>query len=101
MGKVLKFEAGFLVETDVLAEFVAGEVPAGAIDGANRVFTTATTFTPTTLSVYRNGQLQTKGSDYTISESGGAGTGFDTVTFAVPCTPKTGGVVLVNYVPTP
>lgn len=36
--------------------------------------------------VYRNGLRQNlgTGSDYTVSESGGAGTGYDTITFIGP-----------------
>ena len=75
--------------------------PAGAINGVNRIFTTPEDFVHNgdkTIRVYRNGQRQTVDEDYTVSESGGVGTGFDTVTFAVGCTPKTDDVVLVDYV---
>jgi hypothetical protein len=76
--------------------------PAGAIDGANVVFTTPDLFVQDPpdfqITVFRNGQQQTLNGDYTVSESGGVGTGFDTVTFAVACTPKVGGIVLVDYV---
>jgi hypothetical protein len=76
--------------------------PAGAIDGANVVFTTPDFFDQDPpdyqIKVMRNGQQQTLGGDYTVSESGGAGTGYDTVTFAVACTPKSGEIVLVDYV---
>ena len=78
------------------------EAPVGAIDGVNVTYTTADFFcqdpTDEAIKVYRNGQLQTEGADYTASESGGAGTGFDTITFAVGCTPKTGEVLRVDYV---
>lgn len=74
----------------------------GLINGANVTYTTTDFFVhdppDDTINVYRNGQLQTQGDDYTVSESGGAGTGFDTVTFAVGCTPKTGEVLRVDYV---
>ena len=77
-------------------------VPAGAIDGANVVFTTPDFFRQDPpdfqIKVFRNGQQQTLGGDYTVSESGGAGTGYDTLTFAVGCTPKSGEIVLVDYV---
>jgi hypothetical protein len=77
-------------------------VPAGAIDGANAVFTTPDFFDQDPpnfqIAVFRNGQQQTLGGDYTVSESGGVGTGYDTVTFAVICTPKSGEIVTVDYV---
>ena len=76
--------------------------PAGLVDGANAVFTTPDFFQQDPpdyqIKVFRNGQLQSLGNDYTVSESGGAGTGFDTVTFAVACTPKAGESITVDYV---
>lgn len=78
------------------------ETPAGAVDGVNDTYTTADPFchnpTDETINVFRNGVLQTQGDDYTVSESGGPGTGFDTITFAVGCIPKTGEVLRVDYV---
>lgn len=61
------------------------ETLTGTINGTNTVFTTAVDFTAGTEAVYFNGvrQFPGAGNDYTISESGGVGTGFDTVTFAV------------------
>ena len=75
-------------------------VPAGTIDGANTDFTTPEEFVQETnivIRVYRNGQRETLGGDYTVSESGGAGTGYDTVSFIPPATPKTGEVIRVDY----
>lgn len=76
--------------------------PAGAIDGANVVFTTPDFFCQDPpdfqIKVFRNGQQQTLAGDYTVSESGGVGTGYDTVSFAVACTPKAGEIILVDYV---
>ena len=60
---------------------VTGEVPSGVIDNANTDFTTANDFQPGTERVYYNGERLKSGAgnDYTISESGGLGTGFDTI----------------------
>ena len=61
------------------------EVLAGTINGINKVFTTAVDFVAGSQSVFFNGVRQHPGAsnDYTISESGGVGTGYDTVTFDV------------------
>ena len=57
----------------------------GLINGANTSFTTAADFINGSESVYFNGVRQTEGvgCDYVRSESGGVGTGYDTITFAV------------------
>lgn len=66
----------------------------GAIDGVNTVFTTPDKFLndgTTSIFVYLNGvRLELGvGNDYTLSESGGAGTGYDTVTLPfAPVPPK-------------
>jgi len=64
---------------------VRGETPTGLINDANTSFTTAADFINGSESVYFNGVRQTEGvgSDYVRSESGGVGTGYDTITFAV------------------
>jgi hypothetical protein len=59
--------------------------PAGDKDGVNLVYTTPDYFLQDSLStirIYRNGQRLSEGSgnDYTVSESGGVGTGYDTIT---------------------
>ena len=68
---------------------VVGEVPGGPIDGVNKDFTTAAKFLETSLRVYKNGQRLREGAtiDYVISESGGSGSGFDTITLAIPPMP--------------
>lgn len=59
----------------------------GARDGVNTVFTTPNLFvrTPFEEVVYYNGVVQEEGvgNDYVVSESGGAGTGYDTITLSV------------------
>lgn len=75
-------------------------VPAGIIDGSNPNFVTPEDFvqaSPLVIRVYRNGQRQTLGGDYSVSESGGVGTGYDTITFIAPAIPKTGEVIRVDY----
>jgi len=64
---------------------VYNEVLTGLINGVNTVFTTSADFEAGTEAVYFNGLRQHPGvgNDYIISESGGVGTGFDTITFAV------------------
>lgn len=75
-------------------------VPIGSINGSNTVFSTPDDFIhdgTTNESVYLRGKrlLEGVGNDYVASESGGAGTGYDTLTFAVA--PKAGDNILVDY----
>lgn len=55
----------------------------GVIDGVNTVFTLAEEFKDGSETIFVNGVEQESGigCDYVTSESGGAGTGFDTITF--------------------
>lgn len=57
----------------------------GTKDGVNQTFTTPDIFVEGTLRVFYNGVRLHKGvtHDYTTSESGGIGTGFDTMVFTV------------------
>jgi len=75
------------------------ETPSGVLNGINTDFTTASDFDPTTLSVSYNGQLQKQGSgeDFTVHESGGIGTGHDTIRFVRPKLPRSGDEILVSY----
>jgi hypothetical protein len=57
----------------------------GDKDGVNMVYTTPDYFVqsdPTVIKIFRNGQKLRLGSsnDYVVSESGGLGTGYDTIT---------------------
>lgn len=75
-------------------------IPAGAIDGVNLVFTTPDFFIhdgQTDEAVYLRGKRlrEGAGNDYTAIESGGAGTGFDTLVLARA--PKAGDNFLVDY----
>lgn len=72
----------------------------GTIDGANKVFSTAQAFTrasPFQEAVYRRGLRLTPGAgnDYVASESGGAGTGYDTITYTEA--PKSGDVHHIDF----
>jgi len=71
------------------AHIVIREVPTGATDGVNTVFTLANTPVATTECVFANGLLQNVGggNDYTISGA--------TITFNTA--PDAGSVILVNY----
>ena len=85
----------------VFADLRLDITPAGVIDGVNLVFTTPEKFTqvaPLTILVYRNGQRQALGGDYSVSESGGIGTGYDTITFVAGAKLKPGAVLRVDYV---
>lgn len=74
----------------------------GPLNGANQTFTTTQKFTRTTGKeewVYYNGVLQEFGAteDYTVSESGGAGTGYDTINFSIA--PKSKEKLEIIYIP--
>lgn len=81
------------------------EILTGPINSINTVFTTVVAFLPGTEAVYFNGvrQVPSVGNDYTISESGGVGTGYDTITFAVAprarAGPRQNDRVTIDYTP--
>lgn len=61
----------------------------GTKNQINHVFTTPEKFVHLSgnsikIKIYRNGQRQFLHGDYEVSESGGSGTGFDTITFYKP-----------------
>ena len=69
---------------------VEGETPVGAIDGTNAAFTIASTpSVASSLMVFRNGILQSAGSDYSFSGK--------TITFAAGSIPQTADVLQVSY----
>lgn len=74
-----------------------GVVLVGTINGSNLVFTTPDEFVHATLRVFYNGVRVHEPEDYAASESGGPGTGFDTVTFVAGFAPKTGDRLLADY----
>jgi hypothetical protein len=75
----------------------------GLVDSINTVFATPVSFRPGAEIVFWDGVRVQEGADYVRSESGGLGTGFDTITFAVPprsrSVPKEDSVVSIQYVP--
>jgi hypothetical protein len=81
-----------------------GVVPDGVLNGTNTVFTLPggekALHAPPSLQIklYRNGLRQNigVGCDYTVSESGGVGTGFDTLT--LDPAPLSYEILLVDFV---
>jgi prefoldin subunit 5 len=73
------------------ASFVDGEIPSGAINGVNLVFTLANAPNPaTSLKLYKNGVLLQQNTDYTLSGS--------TITFASPnIAPLSGDLLTAFY----
>ena len=87
-----------------LSSFREDEQLVGAVNGSNQVYTLpnsekAVVADPgVKIKVYYNGQRLHEGgaNDYTTSESGGAGTGFDTVTLLF-VSPRPGDIVTADY----
>ncbi len=76
----------------------------GTLDGINRVFTTPDKFIQGTLDgnffsimVFHNGQELIPNIDFTVSESGGVGTGYDTITF-ISFVPNSNSTLVATYV---
>lgn len=79
-----------ITSTSVTVAFVDGEVPSGAVNGNNTVFTLSQTPSPTTsLEVYLNGLMEQGGVDYTLAGN--------TITFSAKETPATGDVIQAYY----
>lgn len=73
-----------------LPSFVDGETPSGVIDGVNLSFTLSGTPEPVaSLQVFRNGLLQKRGTDYTISGS--------SLVFVPASVPQAGDLLLAYY----
>lgn len=66
---------------------VTGEIPSGATDGVNRLFSLAHIPITSTMVVYLNGLFEVFGTDYTVNGN--------QITFSVP--PNAGGVVSITY----
>ena len=74
--------------------FTDGEVPSGAVNGANASFTlSAAPAPPTSLALYRNGVLQKTGLDYTLAGN--------TVQFTAASIPQNGDMLVATYRVTP
>lgn len=79
-----------------------GEALLGVVDGVNTVFSTTSPFLRTggvQEMVYLRGVRRYEGAlaDYEAVESGGLGTGYDTIVFASP--PRPGDALLIDYYP--
>ena len=72
----------------------------GVKDGVNATFTTPTKFKPDTIKVFFNGLRQKigVGNDFIVTESGGVGTGYDTVILDVSLAPYANESVVAEYV---
>ena len=75
----------------------------GAQDGVNRTFMTPDIFLDGIfgdnefhISIRHNGRWMVQDEEFVISESGGSGTGYDTITF-ITFAPKADSEILVNY----
>jgi len=69
-------------------KFVWGEIPTGAINGTNQVFTTASAYSPGLLAVFLNGMRQRHPADY--SETGSQ-------TFQFVAAPLSGDSISIDY----
>ena len=77
------------------------EVPLlGTKDHSNLIFTTPDKFLPTTLAVYLNGIRIRQGldEDYVVSESGGPGAGYDTITLNPAFAPRLNEQLIADYI---
>jgi hypothetical protein len=75
----------------------------GDVDGVNRIFTTPDKFINGTyqsntfkIQVFHNGRALLETEDYIVSESGGVGTGYDTIIF-VSFVPLSNSKIFANY----
>jgi hypothetical protein len=75
----------------------------GDVDGVNRIFTTPDKFINGTyqsntfkIQVFHNGRALLETEDYIVSESGGIGTGYDTIIF-VSFVPLSNSKIFANY----
>lgn len=73
----------------VLPSFVTAEIPGGAVDGTNGIFTLANAPSGTSLMLFRNGLLLNPGADYSLSGS--------TIQFASPAVPQPQDALVAAY----
>jgi hypothetical protein len=86
----LQGSSGGSAALSVSAAFVDGEIPTGTLDGSNKVFTLSQTPVPAaSLSLYRNGLVQTAGLDYAASGP--------ILTFLTGATPQPGDALIAYY----
>jgi len=81
-------ECSIDLDIDVTQVLRWNMTPAGLKDGLNLIYSLAEAVLPSTFRLYRNGIRQLEdvaGScDFTLSESGGVGTGYDRITITAP-----------------
>ena len=84
------------------SKFRSGVQPSGAINGVNTVFSTPESFRHDPpnfdIAIYFNGQRVLRDDDFTVSESGGVGSGYDTITTLF--TLKPGDKIWADYIAT-
>lgn len=88
--------------TDLESRLRFGVELSGDQNGVNQTYTAPEFFTLGTMQVYWNGNRNHKGAthDFTVSESGGVGTGYDTITFT-GVAPLPEDHILADYVAAP
>jgi hypothetical protein len=81
------------------ANRIYNEKPSGVFDSINDTFTTSVDYVPGSEALFYNGVRLTEGvlDDYTRVESGGPGTGFDSLVLA--CPPLPGEHLLIDFDP--
>jgi len=86
-----KREVAVVTGGQIAAHLVMGEVPAGAVDGINAVFTTASTVILSSIDVFLDGMCQQSGAgkDYVFSLG-------NTITFS--SAPHADAIILVDYI---
>lgn len=90
------------ISPGLVGRLLTGQGLLGAVDGVNTVFTTARPFLRTgdfREAVYLRGLRYSEGvgCDYVAVESGGVGTGYDTIVFSRP--PRADDNLLIDYYP--
>lgn len=81
---------GATISQYLAGSFVDGEPPTGPVNGSNRDFTLAQAPNPVaSLLLYRNGLLQKRTLDYTLSGSA--------ISFIVAATPQSGDTLIASY----
>jgi hypothetical protein len=98
-GTVVGTDVTITILGSLAGDRVYNEDLTGTYDSVNATFTTAANFDPGSEIVVYNGQRLREGAlfDYVRAESGGAGTGFDTI--VVACPPLSGEWLAIDYNP--
>ena len=86
--------------SSLLGRFRNEVILLGVRNGVNDTFTTPDIFIQTTnlkIKIYWNGRKLSINDDYTVSESGGLGTGYDTIVFLYPKKPTATSKLEAEY----